>query len=899
MNVSLRLARSVRRLLPLTAAFALAAAASSPATGGVGTWTTHGPDGASVGAVAVDPANPATVYAGTGGGVFKSTNGGASWSAANSGLGSTGVAALAIDPSSTTTLYAAGGEQGGVFKSTNGGASWTAINSGLSATSTRALAIDPSTPATLYVGTELGVFKSINGGESWIPVNAGLSTFILALVIDPSAPATLYAASRGVFKSTDGGANWTPTGFVSSDGVLALAIDPAAPSNIYAGTQNEISDYDNGDIFRSTDGGATWTGTHVNQNVFALAVSPSRPTVVYASVGSGFFRANDGANFTYVSDLGAFTLVVDPSRPGTLYAGTGVGVFKSLNDGVGWTAENSGLTGASVYAVATDPSLPATVYAGTYGARVSKSADGGASWTAIDAGLTGVYVSSLAIDPSAPSTLYAGTEASGAFKSTDGGARWTAINAGLTSIYVNALVIDPASPATLYAGADDAGVFKSTNGGESWVAVNGGLTALRIVALRIDPSATATLYAGTDGGLFKSTDGGASWSPSLVGPFFYSLAVDPSASGTIYAGAWGGIFKSGDGGASWAALGTSLTNRTISALAVDPSNRERLFAGTLEGGVFESTDAGSTWTAINTGLRNPMVRALAIGGSPSKIFAGTDGGAYELDLGAPEPCVATDSRLCLVGNRYAVELLAARPGEIANTRGTARSLSDRSGYFALPFATGDPTLPEVVVKMLADGALGSSGAPVFYASLTTLPYLLTVSDTLTGERRTYGSSLDTPMCGGVDIPSQARAAALAPREAPKDGTPALSLLGGRFSVTLEARRPGSASSIHGVAMSSGDRFGFFSLPEVTGDSRFPEIAVKMVDARAFGGHFWFFYAGLTSLDYTLTVTDSTTGAVQTYESATPFCGDADTRAFPVAPGTWDYATSSGGTREDR
>jgi len=80
-------------------------------------------------------------------------------------------------------------------------------------------------------------------------------------------------------------------------------------------------------------------------------------------------------------------------------------------------------------------------------------------------------------------------------------------------------------------------------------------------------------------------------------------------------------------------------------------------------------------------------------------------------------------------------------------------------------------------------------------------------------------------------------------------------------------------------MSSGDGFGFFSLPDFTGDPQFPEVAVKMIDARAVNGKFWFFYTGLTTLDYTMTVTDSVTGAVRTYESATHFCGAADTNAF--------------------
>ncbi len=876
----------VRPLLQLIAFLALVLVSVSPASAGVGRWTTHGPDGGEIRALAIDPSNPATVYAGTaGGGVFKSTDGASTWNAVNAGLTSTWVAALAIDPSATTTVYAAGGWLGGIFKTTDGGGSWTALDAGLTDSAVNALALDPRTPSTVYAGTSDGVLKSTDGGSSWTAVNAGLTdSFVYSLAIDPSAPGTLYAAGRGVFKSTDGGESWTSTGFPSSDTVLALAVDPAAPSNIYAGTLSEEV-YVYGNVFRSADGGATWTETEVDHDVFALAFAASQPTTLYAATNGGLFSSTGGGSFQYVGDFFAFALAVDPSTPATVYAGASSGVYKSLHGGRDWTAKNSGLIAAQVFALALDSSLPATVYAGTYGARVSRSADGGARWTAIDAGLTGVYASALAIDPSAPSTLYAGMEGGGAFKSTDGGASWTAIDAGLTTIYVSALAIDPVSPATLYAGTNDAGVFKSTNGGESWVAANNGLTGSWIVALRIDPSATATLYASTSSGLFKSTDGGASWAASLGGIFFYSLAIDP-ASDTIYAGAWGDIFKSGDGGASWAPLGNDFTNLTVNVLAVDPSNRERLFAGTLEGGVFESIDAGSTWAAINPGLRNPTVRALAIGGSPSRIFAGTDGGVYELDLAAPGPCVASESRLCLVGNRYSVELVAARPGEIPNTRGAARSLSDRAGYFALPFATGDPTLPEVAVKMLANRALGSSGAPVFYASLTTLPYVLTVTDTLTGELRTYASSLDTPLCGGVDIPREAGASAASPRDAPKSGTPALSLLGNRFSVGLEARRPGSASSIHGVAMASGDRFGFFSLPEVTGDPLFPEVVVKMIDARALDGRFWFFHAGLTSLDYTLTVTDSVTGEVRTYESATPFCGAADTESFADDP--WGY-----------
>ena len=125
----------------------------SLAEAGVNVWTSNGPEGGSISALAIDPTTPTTLYAGTqGGGVFKSTNGGASWSAVNTGLVASHVFALVIDPTTPTTLYA--GTDVGVFKSTNGGGSWSAVNTGLTDFAfVSALAIDPMTATTLYAGT--------------------------------------------------------------------------------------------------------------------------------------------------------------------------------------------------------------------------------------------------------------------------------------------------------------------------------------------------------------------------------------------------------------------------------------------------------------------------------------------------------------------------------------------------------------------------------------------------------------------------------------------------------------------------------------------------------------------------------------------------------------------------
>jgi len=116
-------------------------------------WRAIGLTNRYVRALAIDPQRPTTLYAGTDGGVYKSTDGGASWRAINTtGLTNRNVWALAIDPQTPTTLYA-GTRGGGVYKSTDGGARWQAINTGLTNLEVRALAIDPQTPTTLYAGT--------------------------------------------------------------------------------------------------------------------------------------------------------------------------------------------------------------------------------------------------------------------------------------------------------------------------------------------------------------------------------------------------------------------------------------------------------------------------------------------------------------------------------------------------------------------------------------------------------------------------------------------------------------------------------------------------------------------------------------------------------------------------
>lgn len=357
--------RAFRSVLASIVTFVLLGAAPGSPSHGSGIITT----------LAIDPRTPSTLYAGTcDRGMFKSTDGGASWSV--TGLTNIYIFTLAIDPQTPTTLYVGAaphdctgafiGEwyQAAVYKSTDGGTTWTAT--GLAWATVISLAIDPKTPTTLYAGTYYqGVFKSTDGGATW---SGGGPIIVSALAIDPVSPTTVYAASDfvyeegfawhgGVFKSTDGGTTWNLTG-LTSGGFPTLAIDPLTPTTLYVGG---LSSEGKG-VLRSTDGGATWSPTGLKNSLLVgvLAIDPRTTTTLYAGTGgvpySGVLKSMDGgatwsevnAGLTDVVLASGFfpnvpalaieplTPTTDPDRPLSLYAGTEIGVFKSTDGGATW-----------------------------------------------------------------------------------------------------------------------------------------------------------------------------------------------------------------------------------------------------------------------------------------------------------------------------------------------------------------------------------------------------------------------------------------------------------------------------------------------------------------------------------------------------------------------------------
>ena len=758
-----------RMLLTFLTVTILNVCSSIPACLADNTWQTIGPFGAWIMALAIDSNNSQIMYAATyGNGVFKSTNGGASWATVNNGINVKSLYTIAIDPNDSQTIYTWGER---LYKSTDGGVSWTTGGDwGVVMSNAKNLVIDPHDSKTIYAGTASnGIYKSTDSGSTWLAVNSGMATAnIQSLTIDPGNRLTLYASTSGsgVFKSTNGGSSWqTINSGMTESNILSLAIDPGNSQIIYAGASS------NG-IYKSTNGGVSWT--LLNSTVGSIVVSG--------------------------------VLAIDPKQSQTIYAGfSGIGVYKSVNGGASWTSAGTGITNAEIWCLAVDPGNEGTVFAGTVTKGVFKTANGGSSWAAVNNGLTNTSISSVAIARTNTQTIYAGAP-SGVFKSTNSGSTWAAANSGLPSNNVQALALDPSDSQskTIFAGVLNYGVYKSTDAGLTWIANNNGLTFSKdlpylysVTSLAVDPVDSQTIYAGIDestfygvqgtygGGIFKSTNGGASWQTVNNGlTFTYngtthtyaikSIVID-KISRTIYAGGYneyyngglsdyGGVFKSTDGGTSWTRITSGMTNTNIHSLVIDPNSSQIIYAGTGEtssftqvgninvgGGVYKSTNGGSSWTKLNTGDKNNAVCSIAVDPVNSQIiYAGarvvlksSNGGATwsEFNSGMPDMfpgCVPAitidpvDSRTIYVGSQGAYKTLLsddvpALTGSTTTTFSVGVSGSfqlSASGWPAPQFSTSG-ALPSGISFDPVTGIL--SGTPAS-GSAGTYPLLVTASN---------------------------------------------------------------------------------------------------------------------------------------------------------------------------
>ncbi|MGH3579632.1 MAG: hypothetical protein ACRDU0_19040, partial [Mycobacterium sp.] len=338
------------------------------------------------------------------------------WAPATTDLTDPAVFTLVIDPANSNKLYAGCG--GGLFKSIDGAAHWTRVPSvPNNIFNVHDIVIDPKTPATLYAVTDGGdqVQKSVDGGKTWTQLSGLALVSAAVLAADPVTPSTLYAGSTGqitgnppggIYKSIDAGNTWTlstaglGTGFINP---TQIWVDPANTAIVYAAVNNSY-------LTKSRDGGVTWTQVATTRSLTVTTMDPSNPHVFYGTDFFNIYRTQNGgkawnalAPVTPDKAVIVNTVAVDPANANGLYAGTTHGVHASTDLGATWSEVNQGLASTLVTALALDPKAPATLYAGTERSGIFKTTNGGLTWTRqFDTG----KVSALLIDPANSAKLY-------------------------------------------------------------------------------------------------------------------------------------------------------------------------------------------------------------------------------------------------------------------------------------------------------------------------------------------------------------------------------------------------------------------------------------------------------------------------------------------------------------
>ncbi|MDH4083754.1 MAG: hypothetical protein OEV99_09055 [Nitrospira sp.] len=303
---------------------------------------------------------------------------------------------IQLHPKNPDIIYVATNDY--IYKTRDGGRTWTNLSQGMSYSRVIAMAIDPTYPATVYAGTKGdAVYKSHDGGQRWVSMRSGLDDATITSVVnqfifDPNDAQHMFlATTMGVFETKNGGEQWTKKmeGMKEVLMVVTLTMDPTRPSILYAGTS--------GGVYKSIDQAGHWEKvnnglvppgmlkTSRALNVTSILVDPYSPDTVYAATLSGLYKTTDAAQaWTRVGELLAdqmiIAMVLDRTRQGVIYITGRDGVHRSEDGGATWKLINSGLTTTNVRAIAQSATDPKVFYAGTNGSGLYRSKNAGETW---------------------------------------------------------------------------------------------------------------------------------------------------------------------------------------------------------------------------------------------------------------------------------------------------------------------------------------------------------------------------------------------------------------------------------------------------------------------------------------------------------------------------------------
>jgi photosystem II stability/assembly factor-like uncharacterized protein len=621
-------------------------------------WSPLGPSDAiggtnlgRVNAIAINPGDPTQIYIGApDGGVWKTSNGGTTWSTTTGSLPTLAIGDIAIDPTNHNKIYIATGDAFGygnpfwggtyaigVWKSANAGATWSAT--GLSFTlgqnrTIRRLVIHPTNPDILLAATSAGLYRTINAGTSWAALWSD-STFDVEF--DPSNGNIVYATTTEVKKSTNAGAAWASLSAASCGGTrFNIKLAKSNPNVLYTLCTN-------GQVQKSTNGGATWSTTNAPgvtlygyyDNV--LAVSPVDPNVVIVAGFNMKKTINGGNSWSSVPTAGHVDnhcVTFAPGSSTNILCGNDGGLFRTTNGGTTWTSLNKGLTITQFYRVGLSRSTPGLMIAGAQDNGNLKLSAG--TWTNVtNADGMGGF-----IDFSNDNNMYATIQNGSLFRSTNGGANWASINTPASGAWVTPFCQSRTVANTIYAATDK--VYKSTNQGTTWAAISGTLGGVgQFTVLKTHPNPDY-LVAGDGSYLFRTTNGGATWTDitgtlPVAGNYLTDATMsdnDPQVIWVTFSGYNAGqkVYKTTNGGTAWTNMSGTLPNLPANCVAYDDKPGNPIYVG-MDAGVYYTKDGMADFVPFKLGLPNVIIDELVIHYGTKKIRAATYGrGLWECAL---------------------------------------------------------------------------------------------------------------------------------------------------------------------------------------------------------------------------------------------------------------------------
>ncbi len=631
-------------------------------------WSGEGNAGGHINGIAPHPTDPNTCYiAADSGGVWKTTNGGTTWTPLTDQLSIMNHGCVALDPQSPNTVYIgtgayqSGTSGDGIFRSTDGGATWTQIaTTGQVGTQVNEIAVHPTNSNIIHAATSSGYYRSLDGGATW---SQRLSSACTALEINPTTPDTLFVGrvSQGVYRSTNGGTSLTKmAGGLPTSGFSTVVMDlcKSNPQVIYAAL---ISGGSLQGLYRSADGGTTWTKKNATPNFPSpqgswnayVGVDPNNENIVFCGgvdpryATAGIIKStNGGDSWSEVSD-GPSTPTVHPDHhciawgpTGIIWEGNDGGIYKSTDGGTNWTNLNATLGASQIYNIVVHPTSLNRALGGTQDNGTPEKTGSSQTWPQLQAGdggfsvfdwtgttrryttyvylaiyrwnnssgsdITGPwgsdpanFIAPLVGDPNSATTLLGGTNR--IWRTTNassGSPTWTAISTSTVAGggTINAIAVAKGASNTIYSGSSTGKVYVTTNAA-TWNNRSTGLPAQEISDIVISPydpgTAYVSFYKTTNARVFKTTDFGVNWTDvtgTLVqGVRANALAVDFDATPHgLYVGAGAGLYMSLDGGASWIKNDASLPNVNVADLWLDSANRI-LTAGTYGRGAWKAT----------------------------------------------------------------------------------------------------------------------------------------------------------------------------------------------------------------------------------------------------------------------------------------------------------------------